>query len=621
MAEAKTREQAQAEWWAGWWAQDFSWAGLVGTRVGWFQLATHGNLNGDQNLQEYWRRDPISNAVRDDTELLAAGELLAAPDGKLWHLAHVPLYWADGSPAKADWDDPLKVRLAALVQARLAAGVEFRFKSGIPDGPDGRAQLTGAVLLATPDWDAATPVHLMLVWSWLADWKATGAVFGREFVCQHANFFGGVSTFNGATFAGEANFFEATFAGVADFFGATFAGAATFSGANFSTDARFSRATFSDGAGFTFATFSSRAEFDDATFSSRAGFNYATFCGYTKFSSVTFLNSARFDSAKFEGPLTFIAAKFLGEASFAQGVTWPSKAEHWHQAFFNAQIHNLLDFMDSRLHILAAFDGIRFRQDSALFLDKVPESEAQGQFIREAKLAKVPARSEGLYKEGDYGGWHQSNWFWQRAAYRSAYDERFAQLERGCRALKQEMERQSDKTRAQMFYRFEVQARRRQYGTSWPETAFSYLYAGFSDYGAAIMRPLGALLASVPMMALLYWLIAAIWAEELVPRKEDNTPLYAVQSLQTVREGEAAFNWAPVYGALSFSAQRVFPIGPWEVKAEDDEKDANLRLLLLGKGEKWQQVLIRFIATLHSVFALAMAFLSGIAIRRKFQMD
>jgi hypothetical protein len=82
MAEARTRQEIEAAWWARWRAQDFSWAGLARKPLGANLMGKmHGGLHAERTLQEYWRRDPASGAVRDDAAMEAAGELVRAPDG------------------------------------------------------------------------------------------------------------------------------------------------------------------------------------------------------------------------------------------------------------------------------------------------------------------------------------------------------------------------------------------------------------------------------------------------------------------------------------------------------------------------------------------------------------
>lgn len=147
MADAKTREQLEQEWWDSWWAEDFSWAGLANKPVGKNGDTVHGGLHGEQSLQEYWRRDPASGAVRDDTAMQVAGELVDC-DGMLFHMAHLPPKTKTGAPTwKADLKHENWARLEAPIIPRLSAIADTKINAGGAfEGPDGRTQLAGCVL-------------------------------------------------------------------------------------------------------------------------------------------------------------------------------------------------------------------------------------------------------------------------------------------------------------------------------------------------------------------------------------------------------------------------------------------------------------------------------------------
>lgn len=360
---AKGGTDALDAWWRGWWAQDWSWAGLVDKPVGRNGDTGHGGLEGERTLQDYWRRDPVSGAVRDDAAMEAAGELIRAPDGELWHLMHVPLTWASGSPAKIGWDASQLDRLSNLVVARLTAAAQTDC-DGLSNAlaPDGRAQFSGAVLLVTPRHTGHP--NLVCDDAWLPRWDAREMTIGPGFSCKRAHFpdgarfdnvnlrgdasfdrttFSGDASFTGATFSGDARFDNATFLGGAGFDRVTFLGVAGFHRATFSGDAGFDSATFSGGAAFGSATFSGSAKFKGATFSRIVGFFRTTFSGdasflgatfpefavfrlvsfsgHAEFSRATFSGDAEFDFAKFSGAADFVLATFSGRASFF-GAQW-----------------------------------------------------------------------------------------------------------------------------------------------------------------------------------------------------------------------------------------------------------------------------------------------------------
>ena len=57
----------EARRWADWFEADFSWDGLSKHTI------RTGGLNGEKNLQEYWRRDPATGLSRDDAAMRDAG--------------------------------------------------------------------------------------------------------------------------------------------------------------------------------------------------------------------------------------------------------------------------------------------------------------------------------------------------------------------------------------------------------------------------------------------------------------------------------------------------------------------------------------------------------------------
>jgi hypothetical protein len=221
--------------------------------------------------------------------------------------------------------------------------------------------------------------------------------------------------------------------------------------------------------------------------------------------------------------------------------------------FEQAVFKNLVNFKGADLRCFAAFDAAVLQ--GGLQLDDADEPTANATFRRErAQAEALPDREAAL-----------------------------RQLEGGCRVLKQAMEKSANKTREQMFYAFELMARRHQRATPWWERQISRLYGWTADYGRSIGRPLFWLFASVPLFALAYMLM-------LAPQ-----PTYAA--------------------SLSFALERIFPIS---VAAPDPE---SMRARLFGDGSAWGQFGARLLAAFQLLFSLAMAFLAGLAIRRRFQIN
>jgi uncharacterized protein YjbI with pentapeptide repeats len=374
-----SREQLEADWWKRWWAYDYSWEGLAKKRI-----KGHGGLHGERTLQDYWRRDPANpSVVRDDAAMEAVGELIRAPDGKLWHLAHVPVFWVGSDLrdtihraaaaisgvvperfSKSTWDDLKRKKLRDLVTARLSAGKETKADNEfalIVSGLDGRAQLTGAVFavdcLYFPTRDTLSTIHANFSNAWFYALFVGGLTFGP------------LTSFDRAIFSGVAWFDRATFSGTASFSGAIFSGGARFDRAVFSWRAYFDNAAFSDGARFDSATFARDAGFDNATFSGYARFDSAIFKKGSTFARAVFSWYARFDGATFSGGAWFLEGIFSGYADFRKAIF--SNDAHFDDAIFSrvadfarAIFSGVADFARVIFSGPADFNGATFSGDA-----------------------------------------------------------------------------------------------------------------------------------------------------------------------------------------------------------------------------------------------------------------
>ena len=622
--------------WARWWRQDFSWAGLANKKPG-------GGIEGGQTLQDYWRCDPSTGAIRTDAELREAGELVDC-DGIVFHIAHLPQSSRAGTPTwKHDTTATQWKSFEALVATRIAASERGEDCWPCTKLPDRTIQLDGAVLLGAPK-------HLSAIKGAL-DARFDDVIFLRTVDFGKTTFAPGLS-FAGATFLGDANFEHATFLGEAVFEKTTFSAAASFESAIFSGDARlsivtfsgealFSGATFARSAEFSCATFSSDVWFGGTTFSSYIGFRDASFSGYAGFSHASFFGLAAFRNATFSGVANFKGAtffnlaefeggifakevnfadasfrdisdfsarQFVGRASFDRAsfhegyfikapsfhsavfervasfkdISWPETPHDWYAAFDKTRFCSAAVFTGARSPALAAFDGAVL--EGGIALDLRIDSEADRRFKVQLSEARKDDRIAAKPAEPNEDlGFH---------------DCRLAQLERGCRVLKQAMEKASNKTAEQQFHRFELIARREQQNTPLAERVFSHLYGIASNYGASLGRPILALLALWTLFAFVYWLFAhtpgARWADAQANCDAILKPL-AIQ-------------------ALSFSASRVMPFGAFEVVSRE-------WITAFGCGhEAWLVLILRFLATIESVLAVSLVFVFGFAMRRKFQI-
>lgn len=614
MAEAKTKEQLEQEWWDRWWAEDYSWDGLAKKDwIGWVVDAADGSIHEADaeavkaapegrfrraSLQDYWRDQ--------------AHDLVAGPDGKTFTRVHLPLTWRDGTPTeKGGWSD---ATLDAILASKLSTGAEttgaLGLKTGKYDwhvtGADRRTQLEGAVLLrgAPHPQGPASPVHLQC---------RIARFLGRADFSQQV--FGPGAGFDSTTFSDDAQFDSATFSGDARFDSANFSGDSRFDSATFSGDARFERATFSGDAGFERATFCSVAGFVNATFSGDAWFNFATFCKEAWFTAageggrrkgVSFAKVANFDSAIFKGTPRFSEAHFEGRMRFDKAL------------FHAIADFSRINLSDQEKDWRGVFDGVLFERAVDLRgVDSKAVSIITGATLdRDVLLDRTDERREANA---------------HRQALKPACDAKDREdalkaLEGGALKLKQAMNTANDIAREQRFYRLELRARRKQKGTSGTEKLFSLLYAGASKYGASIGWPFLWLGGVIVGFAALYLAIEG----QLKPPEPRS-----------------------VFESLRYSLSRVIPLGTW------DESDDPLRVKLAdaptaaGQGEAgsatfipsdcslrerlmamdgcrpdllgaWLEayrLILSALATVQTVIAAALYFLLALAVRRKFQIS
>jgi len=590
---AKDRDELVTDWWHHRRLADYSWHALAK-----FPLAGTGGVHGERTLQDYWRRDPTTGKLRCDTELRAAGELETAPDGSLWHIAHVPLIWPDGSAAKSRWSTEQRIHFATIIAARIAAAKETRatLKNGdeLVTGVDGRAQLIGSILLDPPDHPAgaAAPIHIAATGSWFPAWYpddnqiGPGADFrGAAFLglvrCQGTKFLGDAG-FDGATFLGGAFFGGAIFAGDAGFEGTKFVDIAAFYSTIFSGKTFFDRAVFQGGTSFERATFSGETRFYSSNFSHGTTFNNAAFSGEASFEGATFSGSASFDSATFEnsaffggvrfqttldgnlqsGPMRFEKAVFAGPVNF-EDVVFAANPAHHSSAFLGTRFEGLVSFRRSGDHWVAALDEAQIK--GCILIDERDEADS----LRDFDSVVLPLARDG-WKNGATG------------------EPLLKELEGGCRTIKVAMGAARNEIMEQRYYRFQLLARREQAGVPRIERWVSHLFGYAADYGLSLTRPL----IGLGLLLLVF------------------TVIYAIFWHATGRFGSDG-----LIKSIEMAASRMFPFGAFELVSK-----SWFEAIACRGAYPFTLLCARLFATLQSLLALLLIFLFGLAVRRRFKV-
>lgn len=597
----ETKEEALEKWWERWREEDFTWEGLTRKRLkGWvvsdgvLREKASGRAYGlsrdvelpRQNsqparratLQDYWRAEVETGRLRSDVEM--GDELIAGLSGDFYHALHLPLAFGDGtSTGKAGWS---LAKLLELIAPRFAVSKPTEWSGEAPSrhiaGADHDAQMQGGVfpnLVSVGDTMLGQGVCARFDIAFMAlgcafegacfkgDARFSGAMFlglasfeGATFEC--------VARFDAADFLGDVWFGDCEFNGLSQFGGAQFAAEAGFESASFLDGALWRGASFSGWARFVGAKFGGEADFSTANFAAEASFTGAEFDGMTRFYEARFCSAADFHGAKFFRSMTFHAAEFRARVSFER-IQWPTLALGWHGAFERVLFAGVASFEGAPPQGFAAFDGAVFER--GLRMDDVAEVELGRRYETELDAAKsLPDASR-----------------------------RLRQLERGCRVLKQTFERAADKSREQLFYRFELRARRAQSALPLGEALFSDLYSVASDYGASMVRPFFSL-------AILLFAFAATF-----------------HVVACVRGLGSENSIADAWQAFDFSLTNVFkPLSA--LSSEAAVRGSLAEKLLTQAGYGWTTG-VRALAILQSILAIVLAFLFALAVRRRFQIS
>lgn|GEM_PF-5956157 len=610
-------------WEAKWAEQDFSWDGLKAHK--WlapldFPGPGETVLGGDtpcrlSNLQEYWRWSvgvlsfENENRLLTDEELAAAG-LLQTVDDTLWHVAHL-------KDAHAHTHKPLSGAILARLKAAIATDEDPWFEQT----PDTRCQFAGArakgidrlfqqFTSAQDTYEGAEAVvHLNATFSEFTSGSFRSLVFGDFTRFAHAQFTGDTE-FDDARFTGETGFYQAQFNGNASFISAQFADIANFTETKFISSASFKYALFArntlfQGAHFladaTFldAQYAVDAVFTDAAFSGDTRFDHAQFKRAAHFKRVTFKGEARFEDVIFTGMATFKSAQFYKAASFKDAQWgWASNKKaylpvHYGRAFYTARFHESANFETDRFTAFAAFDGAEFERKLYLRLPN-KSSDPKDHFDR----ASHAVRSQ-IAKDEETARNNETEERPPDLVSTSAQTKYWGELAAGYKTAKAAMLAEGDFDRAQLYNRFEIQARMKQPRATRLEKTAAALYGLSSNYGGSLIRPPAALFVVGLIFTGLYLILAHVNGAVDVTHINTNAAL------------------APeTYDAISLSFKNAFLNldsfgGSALTVAQTSEK-------LFGNG--WVAGIARALGVLQTLISLILAFLFGLALKRKFQI-
>lgn len=588
----------ETAFWKRWHSADFSWEGLGAKRVA-----------DGSTLQDYWADE--------------ASRLVLAPDGRQYTRHHLPLATKDGIPT---W----KQTADANLRTELDEELNERVKRTI--GSDKDVYLQGVVLLSKlripPGGSEFSPYSVFLDQAYLP---------GFEILSKHV---GGFAC-NDAYFAGPVSLANVCFKEASALARATFAGELDLSSTRFEKEFHASDSHFYANVVAWSAVFNRIGSFYGASFGNSAIFEFAEFYQFAYFNAARFLSEVNFRGARFAG------------SSYFTDVTWPEKQEHFGSAFTGASLYGTVFVPSDDFFGFAAFNSADISRevilsDDVIFKGKafknavteacsLQKAKADWQAMRmEASKKKLPEVEDGirgalapfnlnrsrrrptreLHRE-DYGrsdveqsySYQPSERDLQRRSPPSRFieavrDARLRELEGGVRALRRSAESVRDVAAAQSFFRMELLTRRRRrHRNAGLIRVFSTLYGVTSDFGGSLSRPLFWLFFGLlPLGAILAWVAASVIATI--------TPEAAITPGNL-----GAF---PIGDAFSFSGEVTFrPLSYWVDGANADNKIAQV---LLVESGPWTRFFVKIFATIHSLCALALMFLFGLAARRQFQI-
>jgi hypothetical protein len=676
-------ENREAAWLELWHARDFTWQGRPEKAALQTEMVEvpasfpdGREAKGDfktVSLKDYWRWSvglPGEERLLTDEEMREAG-LLVEVDGETYHLIHAP----DMGLKVDEHGTPLQI-LKDIVAARGK-----RVPKDIGTDADGNPNFTRALQLRG-GWlpggllrhaGSEGAIHMSdarvsdidLRSMKVGPLNCLGSLFIGKATFEKANF-SGEAIFGGATFSGEAYFRSATFKGIANFSSTVFKSATDFVTTTFEAESYFNASSFGEvnfrhavfqnraafrgawlgNAGFPWTKFQDVAAFDNASFGSGlnffttrfsgrayfgridiqpdveqinfksaafeqgasfhevkfpadAQFERAHFGGDAGFGKTLFRKNANFKAASFNGKTSFLESTFEQDVSFEKAsfeketsfeqVDWPMRALD--NAFRSSRFRDRADFSSHRFQSVSAFNEARFDIEP-IFPD--PKQRSLEDIFRAAIFQtnqaiehdiKAQARTK---KTGPLA--------------RSIKDQRLEALEGGFRTLKRISERKGDFLLSQAYYRFEIRARVKRPAIPFWEKLAAATYGLSSDYGNSIGRPFVSLAVILAGFAAIYLALAI------------EVNLVDWQDRESLRSG--------FFESLDFSLKNVFrPLSALSTDAPREGDASSVAGKLLNNYGKGFGLIVTAISIVQSLTGIVLAFLFGLAVRRRFQIS
>lgn len=435
-----------------------------------------------------------------------------------------------------------------------------------------------------------------------------GAVFGvnSEFADLEI---GSDSLFSGSSFGSGTKFSDSSIGDRARFYAFRTEENVTFSDVALGDAAVFSNARFGDGIVFRNFLLGSGSSFSNVHFgnadlhidlrSEQSGKNDAA---NMRFMFPVDFTASRFDSAvRFTGPAPtpypgFRRCNFVDRADFS-GIEWDERSFYGNM-FEGARFLDVVDMRCTNFSAFEIFNQATFKE-TLLLGAAVSEAEQKLFFQRASRAAN---NEISFLRKHDREGGSSSITETKRQVW--------AQLSGGYRVLKTAMKASGDFDREQTYYRYEVKSRLKAPEIGVTERMASAFYNLFSDYGASIGRPFVGLVFFTLLFASFYYLISNIAL--------DQRNLFDFGSLRF--DGPRALQCLEL--AISNASGPLSGMTPQGNYSNSGNATFEMPLgsrLLQETTRPWA-ILVRLASFVQSLISIILAFLVGLAVRRKFQI-
>ncbi len=603
MTQQKSNEQLEKEWWEAWWEEDYSWDALKskiipGTWVSTLEdsrVFERLDISPDTATELGYREANLQDVWRDQENKLFQGT-----NGRNYTRFHLPLRSRDNVPEKEKWGEKEIADMNSDLQRKISEVNEsYAETSRDPIF----FSLQGVVLKRFQIEEILGDVNVAQLelytdfkqayFGGLVDFRRVkfnsvsfeGAffseltLFGRAHFHRHGKENASGSkvsvNFSNTVFLSEANFSEVSFWSNVSFSNAHFEMNANFLAVTAFENVDFSkiycrgdfrlRSNYEQEAGGEIKI-GKNIDFHRAIFMGISDFEKTIFEGEVNFDDTLFAGSAFFNDIHFVAKFSFTRARFQGVADFSR-LDFGEKEENWRWGFNKAVFKEKLSLIGVNIKYITAFgmavlEGGVWLNPANTLLTKLEKNQC----IEDAK---------------------NSN---------NAEDSLFA-LSYASSALKYACEKDGAILHAYDFYRLELETRRKMPNISVYEKAALFLYKHLSDFGLSIVKPL------------LYILVVAVFFAMVL--------FYFLAVLRSC-EGEylncmtwGGLNSEMLLQSFSFSLSNMFPTGGFRA----------LREYFLKGDAHGFQLLFALFSAIQILISLLLFFLSGLAIRRRFQIS